>query len=333
MTAAPQKHVRIATRGSALAMWQANFIKGLLEERGVTSELLVIKTTADKVQDRFLYEIGGKGLFVKELEQALEAGDADLAVHSLKDMTATLKEPFTLAAVLPRHESSDAMIFRDDVYARLKPSTVIGREGAARLDGLSIGTGSLRRQALLKQTAPTATTVGVRGNVDTRLRKLQEGSWDALILAEASLDRLSLKAGLKVSRLDPTWFVPCASQGALALETLSKHPMTPWLASLGSAETKMCVEIERGLLARLGGDCTMPFGCHVAPETKGSKTFVGRAVILSRAGNEARSEHRGEIHDAAGAAAFLDAFAAKLKSAGAAKILGALELPIPAYFA
>lgn len=324
----PPTHAVIATRGSPLALWQADHVAGLLQKGGITSEKLVVKTTADRIQDRFLHEIGGKGLFVKELEQALESGAADLAIHSLKDMTANLQAPFTLAAVLPRHASTDVMIFRDDVAAKVRPSATLGAADLRGFGALTIGTGSLRRQALLAGANGELTCVGVRGNVDTRLRKLKDGAWDALILAEASLDRLGLKDGLRVSRLDPSWFVPCASQGALAIETLTSHPLTHWLATLGSQETTSAVHVERGLLARLGGDCTMPFGCLVAKEGQG---FVGRAVILAPDGLEARAEHRtqGLTIDVP---AMLDALTVKLRDAKAGEILKRLGLPVPRAF-
>ena len=325
----PLNFATIATRGSALALWQANYVAGLLKTHQIDSEKLIIKTTADRIQDRFLHEIGGKGLFVKELEQALEKGEADLAVHSLKDMTATLQPPFILAAVLPRHEVADAMIFRDDVASRCKPKSMLGPEDLRSFGALTVGTGSLRRQALLAGAAPALTCVGVRGNVDTRLRKLNEGAWDALILAEASLDRLGLKPGLKVSRLDPSWFVPCASQGALALETTAQHGLASWLAILGSQETMAAVTIERGLLAHLGGDCNMPFGCLVA---KIGDEFVGRAVILAKDGREARCEHRIPSTHGLDVPRFVDSLTAKLKAAGAAGILRALGLDVPRAF-
>lgn len=321
---------KIATRGSALALWQADYIGGLLKARGLDSEKLIIKTTADRIQDRFLHEIGGKGLFVKELEDALVKGEADLAVHSLKDMTATLQPPFVLAAILPRHAATDVMIFRDDVAKRVSPKAEIGAADIRGFGSLTIGTGSLRRQALLAGANTSVTCVGIRGNVDTRLRKLKEGAWDAIVLAEASLDRLNLKAGLHVSRLDPKWFIPCASQGALAVETTATHELATWLADLGSKETTAAVGIERGMLALLGGDCNMPFGCLVAKEANGD--VIGRAVLLARDGREARAEYR--VANGAGfdASDFLHGLSAKLRDAGAADIMRALGIEVTKAF-
>lgn len=318
----------IATRGSALALWQANYVKGLLEARGAQPTLDVIKTTGDKVQDRFLHEIGGKGTFIKELEEALKAKTADLAVHSLKDMTARLDPFFALAAVLKRHSPADVMIFRDEVHAKANPPAVLGASDVKKLGKLKIGTGSLRRQALLKREAPELTTEGVRGNVDTRIRKLKEGAWDALILAEASLERLGIK-DVKACRIDPEWFVPCASQGALAIESRAADPLKDWLKALGDPATTAAVTIERNLLARLGGDCTMPFGCLV---TTDGKAWTGRAIVLSADGDAAATRL---VMPTAGFSTqkFADELTTKLAAAGAGRILAKLNLAVPAEFA
>jgi hydroxymethylbilane synthase len=243
-------------------------------------------------------------------------------------MTARLDPAFALAAVLKRHSPADAMIFRDDVAAKLEPPPVLSAEALRKLGKLKIGTGSLRRQALLKREAPELTTEGVRGNVDTRIRKLKEGSWDALILAEASLERLGIK-DVKASRLDPEWFVPCASQGALALESRDDDPLRDWLRHLGHLETTAAVTIERQLLARLGGDCTMPFGCLV---TTDGKAWTGRAIILSRDGDAAaaRLVMPANLFNTQ---RFADELGRKLAAAGAGKILKKLSLPVPPEFA
>lgn len=324
----PPSTLTIATRGSLLALWQANYVKGLLEARGAKPMLDVIKTTGDKVQDRFLHEIGGKGTFIKELEEALKSGSADLAVHSLKDMTARLDPFFALAAVLKRHSPADVMIFRDDVHARHRPDAVLPASAMKKLGKLKVGTGSLRRQALLKRAAPELTTEGVRGNVDTRIRKLKEGAWDALILAEASLERLGIK-DVKASRIDPEWFVPCASQGALAIESRAADPLKAWLAELGHADTTTAVTIERDLLARLGGDCTMPFGCLV---TKDGSAWNARAIILASDGDAAETRLTTPA-SAFEAKTFADELAQRLAEAGAGRILAKLKLPVPPGFA
>lgn len=328
---APRTQVTIATRGSALALWQADYVASLLKNNGVASEKLILKTTADRVQDRFLHEMGGKGLFVKELEEALVEQRADLAMHSLKDMPAVVKAPFALAAVLKRHSPADAMIFRKDIAATLKPAPVLSAAATKALGKLTVGTGSLRRQAILKREAPELECVGVRGNVDTRLRKLEEGNWDALILAEASLDRLGLKEGRTVSRLDPAWFIPCASQGALALEARADDPLCAWLGTLGDELTTKCVAVERGLLARLGGDCTMPFGGLVAPDPADPGKLIARVGVYSKEGDAALATERVEAKGFE-PVVLQDLLAAKLKAAGAARILKALGIDVPREF-
>jgi hydroxymethylbilane synthase len=332
MTAAisPKKNVTLVTRGSPLALWQADFVTQKLAVLGVQANRLIVKTTADRVQDRFLHEMGGKGLFVKELEEALLDGRADLAVHSLKDMPAALPHGFQLSAILSRHASTDLLIFRKEVGERLKPSAEISSDEIQSFGSLVVGTGSLRRQALLKKYAPQIKTQGVRGNVDTRLRKLDEGQWDALILAEASLDRLSLKEGRVVSRLSPSWFIPCAGQGALAIEARAHDAFGDWLRTLGDPLTTLAVEIERGVLLRLGGDCMLPFGCIVRPD---GTSLRGEAAIFSREGDVAGAQHvapmpkdldRNSFRDS-----FIDHLVKGLKSTGGASIMEKLGLTCP----
>lgn len=283
--------VRIATRGSQLALWQAHHVAGLLQAKGLMTELNIIKTTGDRVQDRFLHEMGGKGLFVRELEEAMKKGEADIAVHSLKDLPARIPEGFRLAAILPRHSAYDALIFNPKSLERLKlpAKAVINKQELEDLGALTIATASLRRQSLLKGLNSKINLVPVRGNVDTRIRKLNEGDWDALILAGASLERLSLEH-LPHRLLATEWYVPCAAQGALAIETPEQSPFAADLASFSDPATYACATIERLILEQLGGDCTMPFGAYFCAEPGRSKT-VGRALVLDYEGREARFEH------------------------------------------
>lgn len=288
------KPLILATRGSTLALWQANYIKDLLYKEGVQTELSVIKTTGDIVQDRFLHEIGGKGLFIKELEEAMMRGHADLAMHSLKDLPVEIPQGFRLAAILKRHVATDAIIFRSDVYAQLNlsPGRVLGAEELKSLGPLKIATSSLRRRALLEELRSGIKCEAIRGNVDTRLRKLEDGAngWDALILAEASLERLGLKHLLS-HRLDPKWFIPCAGQGALAVETPDPTPYANDIQKLHCWETGFCVTIERSILKALGGDCTMPFGCLVSKDDTKPDTLVGRVVVLDLEGRSTCAVH------------------------------------------
>ncbi len=283
-----KRPLKIATRGSQLALWQANYVAGLLQNLGYPCELDIIKTTGDRVQDRFLHEIGGKGLFVRELEEALRAGKADLAVHSLKDLPAKIPEGFTLAAILKRHIPHDALIFHPKTFARLSLSkqSILDRDALEKLGPLTIATASLRRQSLLKALKNPIHLVPVRGNVDTRIRKLNEGDWDGLILAGASLERLSLQ-DLPHCLIDTNWFVPCAAQGALAIETTADSPFRSVIAQLNDPTTYACATLERKVLELLGGDCTMPFGAYFAPQANGLHTG-GQALVLDYEGEEVK---------------------------------------------
>jgi hydroxymethylbilane synthase len=277
------------SRGSPLALWQAHFVKDLVGARGVTAEIKTWKTTGDIVQDRFLHEIGGKGLFIRELEDAMRRGEADFAVHSLKDLPARIPEGFSLTAVLKRHVSTDVMIFSRDFYrqAGLAAGQLIDEKTVKSLGPIRIATSSLRRAALLKGASDDVVTVPVRGNVDTRLKKLESEGWHAIILAEASLERLSIR-DVHAHTIDPSWFVPCAGQGALAIETLAKSPVEEHIVPLQCATTRLAVDIERSVLARLGGDCTMPFGCHVAEDPRTPGNLLARAVLLANDGKSVR---------------------------------------------
>jgi len=296
----PQNIYRIATRGSMLALWQARHVSALLASKSVRTELNIIKTTGDAVQDRFLHEIGGKGLFVRELEEAMVRGNAAMAVHSLKDLPVNLPEGFSLPGVLPRHRSGDLFIIRKVVADALGLGSLSSPTNApllaadfAAFGAITIASSSLRRSCLLAAAAPKIKTVPVRGNVDTRLRKLAEGQFDAIILAEASVERLgqALDTSPFVLRpIDTGWFIPCAGQGALAIEMFDR----PELANLDEAvqqlsceKTKRAVTMERAVLRTLGGDCTMPFGCHV---TYADGLWTGRAIVLDQKKNVARAE-------------------------------------------
>jgi hydroxymethylbilane synthase len=260
----------------------------MLQDRGHEISIKTWKTTGDIVQDRFLHEIGGKGLFIKELEEAMARGDADFAVHSLKDLPARIPQAFRLAAVLKRHQPADVMIFSKRFYelAGIPPQTLVTPTFLRTLGPMTVATSSLRRQALLAGSCPDIVTVPVRGNVDTRLKKLETEGWHAIILAEASLERLAIH-DVHAHRIDPSWFIPCAGQGALAIETMAESPAFTAIQPLECKATRLAVNIERAILARLGGDCTMPFGCHVQADPLQPGSLVGRAVVLSTNGDAA----------------------------------------------
>jgi len=325
MSKLPQTKAIIATRGSKLAVWQADYIIALLSDKGLQAEKLIIKTKGDKVLDRFLHEIGGKGVFIKELETALLEGKADLAMHSLKDMPAKLPPSFTLAAVLKRHSSADLMIFNEEFLKKVRlPEGPMTPQDLKNLGECTIGTASLRRSSVLSRASSDLKVKGVRGNVDSRLAKLAAGEWDALILAEASLDRLNLKPTVTSRQLDPEWFIPCAAQGALAIETATKSPMTAWLPILECQQTRKQVDIERKILERLGGDCTMPVGVHV---TTHDDYWRCQAAVYGKNNLIAQTDFKiktGFPNSEMADKAILD-----LKAQNVAKVLESLDIEIP----
>jgi hydroxymethylbilane synthase len=247
-------NLRIGSRGSQLALWQANHIAGLLREQGHEVEIEIIKTTGDRLQEVAFAEVGSKGMFTKEIEEALAEGRIDLAVHSLKDLPTELAEPFVLAATPPRVDPCDAFV--SVKYA-----------GLAELpQGARVGTSSQRRRAQLKALRPDVETVEFRGNVDTRLRKLAESQVDAILLAAAGLERLGRTDWLR-ERFDPKDFCPAAGQGALAIETREDAAAAmKALAFLDDADTRFAVTAERAALAALGGGCQVPIGVHCRPK-------------------------------------------------------------------
>jgi hydroxymethylbilane synthase len=281
--------ITIASRGSTLALWQAEYVKQLLANHQVKSSILTIKTTGDRVQDRFLHEIGGKGLFVKEIEQALKDKQAHIAIHSLKDLPARTADEFTLPAILPRHRSGDLLILhpKSPLNEIIPQGESVTMEHLQNLPKLQIATGSLRRSHLLKKANPHIQVTPIRGNVDTRLNKLiDHAEWDGLILAEASLERLNLLDQYPMRSMDKRWFIPSSAQGALAIETLADSPLTPGLRTLNCPTTEREVSLERGILSLLGGDCTMPVGCHFYTDGT-TKQITGSCVVISPSGQSA----------------------------------------------
>ena len=243
--------LRIATRKSRLALWQANFVKSELERHhpGLGVELIGMTTEGDRRLDARLATLGGKGLFIKELEAALLRGDADLAVHSMKDLPADLDNRFALPAVGFREDVRDAWI------------SLHGPMDAAPA-GATVGSSSLRRQAQLLAARPDLVVLPVRGNVDTRLRKLEQGEFDALVLAVAGLTRLG-RADSITEALGLDRCLPAAGQGALGIECLARNTRVhELLQPLNDSADSLCVRAERGVSAALGADCSMPLGAH-----------------------------------------------------------------------
>lgn len=250
-------NLRIGSRGSQLALWQANHIAALLHGEGHIVEIEIIKTTGDRLQEVTFAQVGAmtgsKGIFIKEIEEALAEGRVDLAVHSLKDLPTELAEPFTLAAVPPRADPRDAFVSMKYTSPAELPN------------GAHVGTSSQRRRAQLKALRPDVEAVEFRGNVDTRLRKLAEGQVDAILLAAAGLERLGRTDWVR-ERLDPHHFCPAAGQGALGIET--RHDAAAVLdavAFLDHEDTRFAVTAERAALAALGGGCQVPIGIYCRP--------------------------------------------------------------------
>ena len=240
----------IATRESRLALWQAEHVQALLRARGHSVELLGMTTKGDQILDRSLSKVGGKGLFVKELEVALEEGRAHIAVHSLKDVPMELPEGFALACVMEREDPRDAFV--SPRYASLE----------ALPQGAVVGTSSLRRQVLLQALRPDLKIEPLRGNLDTRLRKLDEGQYDAIVLAAAGLKRLKMGERIRAT-FAPTAMLPAAGQGALGIEVRSdRQDLIDALAPLAHMPTWLTVTAERAVSRAMGGSCSMPLAAH-----------------------------------------------------------------------
>ncbi|MCP3876363.1 MAG: hydroxymethylbilane synthase [Desulfobacteraceae bacterium] len=246
-----KKNICIGTRGSQLALWQANFIKSEIEhlfpELGV--ELNIIKTTGDRITDRPLAMVGGKGLFVKEIENALLNNDIDLAVHSMKDMPGELPEGLIIGAIPERENPFDVLISKNkSLLADYKK-------------GAKIGTSSLRRASQIKHVRPDVTIESIRGNLDTRINKLKSGEYDAIVLAAAGLRRLD-QAHEITQYLDDTLMVPAVGQGALCIETRANdHAVSPIMKKLDHYESRICVTGERAFLKQIEGSCHIPVAC------------------------------------------------------------------------
>ena len=257
-------HLRIGSRGSQLALWQANHISALLRERGHQVEIEIIKTTGDKITDVALAKVGTKGMFTKEIEEALADGRVDLAVHSLKDLPTEVPPGFEIAAITKRENPRD--VFCSQKYASI--------DGLPK--GAKVGTSSLRRQAQLKALRPDLKIHPLRGNVDTRLRKLEAGEYDAVILAAAGLNRLG-KTELVKQIIPAETMCPAAGQGALGIEIRAGDPETrQHLAFLDDAAARATTTCERALLNKLGGGCQVPIGAFA--EMRGGRLHLEGVV-------------------------------------------------------
>ncbi len=293
----------IASRGSQLALWQARWVSAQLTALGHECRIEIIKTTGDKITDVPLAKVGTKGLFTKEIEEALLDGRADLAVHSLKDLPTELPEGLVLAAVPEREDPRDA---------------VVGKRLADLPAGAKVGTSSLRRSAQLRKLRPDLTIESVRGILDTRLRKLDEGQYDAILLAAAGLKRLGW--GGRIAEILPAETMCSAvGQGALAIETRASGAGFDAVQAMDHADTHAAVLAERGVLSALGGGCQVPIGAHATVEG-GRLQLLG--VVASPDGDEVI---RGAAAGAVSAAESLGrALGNELLERGARRILDAV---------
>ncbi|WP_230976221.1 hydroxymethylbilane synthase [Pseudothauera nasutitermitis] len=305
---APERIV-IATRESRLALWQAEHVKARLEALypACQVELLGMTTRGDQILDRPLAKVGGKGLFVKELETALLDGRADIAVHSMKDVPMELGEPFALPCISAREVPLDAFV--SSRYASLEDMP----------PGAVVGTSSLRRESQLHMNYPYLAVTSLRGNLDTRLRKLDEGQYDAIILAAAGLKRLGL--GERIRAVLPSEVsLPAAGQGALGIECLASRPeVAAWLAPLNDPDTSACVRAERTVARALAGSCEVPLGAYA--EIRAGRLWLRGFVALPDGSRMVRAELEG---DPAQAEALGKQLADELRAQGAEDILATL---------
>ncbi|HWR54263.1 MAG TPA: hydroxymethylbilane synthase [Bryobacteraceae bacterium] len=272
--------LRIGSRGSQLALWQANHIRACLEALGETCEIEIIKTTGDKITDVPLAKVGTKGLFTKEIEEALLGGRVDLAVHSLKDLPTELPAGLALAAIPDREDPHDALV---------------GHTLAGLPNGAKVGTSSLRRVAQLRKARPDLVVESVRGNLDTRLRKLDEGQYDAIMLAAAGLKRLGWEHRI-AERIPFKVMCPAVGQGALAIETREAGYAREFCGKLEHRATRVAVDAERALLASLGGGCQVPIGGHA--ELREGQVHLLGIVGMPDGSRVIRKERRGPAANA-----------------------------------
>ncbi len=255
---------RIGTRGSKLALAQANLVKDRLAQNGIKTELKIIKTSGDTFTDRPLHEVQGFGVFVREIDDSMLSGDIDIAVHSMKDVPTERPPELTIAAVMKRDSPYDFLLTRDGTHLKDLPR------------GATIGTTSLRRRAQLLRYRDDLVIKELRGNIDTRLRKLNEGQYDGIFMAEAGLERM--KWTLKGERLDPDDFVPSANQGTVVIITKKDSEAETAVKTLDDGRTRLETRIERIIIGILGGGCLVPIGAFAI--TEGDKIHI-RTEVLS----------------------------------------------------
>jgi len=286
-----KKTIIIGTRGSNLALIQANMVKGILSDlnKDIEVRLEIIKTKGDRVLDSALSKIGDKGLFTKELEVALYNGDIDIAVHSLKDLPTELPEGIVLGAVLKREDVRDAFISRD------------GRTLSEFKDGDVIATSSLRRSSQILKINKNFKIIDIRGNIETRLKKLKEGYCDATLLACAGLNRAGLSSEI-TEALDPEIVIPAVSQGIIGIEVLDfNHTVKEYLASMTDENAMIMAEAERTFLRMLEGGCQVPVACY--SKIEGEKFYFTGMVSTLQGDRQIKSEVNGLLTNAVNTAA------------------------------
>jgi hydroxymethylbilane synthase len=325
--------LRIGTRGSALARWQAEWVAARLRESGCQVELIEIATHGDRDRSRSVEEIGTRGVFTKEIQRALLAGDVDLGVHSLKDLPTEPVDGLVLAAVPPRESPADVLVTRagsgEQGAGRTEKHSVLYAPCSLLAEGALVGTGSLRRQAQLRHVRPDLLVADIRGNVDTRLRKLDDGEFDAVVLAEAGLRRLGFSG--RISEVLPfDMMLPAVGQGALALECRANDAATlEAIVALDDAETHASVAAERALLAALRGGCMAPVGAW--GRTVGDELMLS-AVVLSADGTQKLEVlDRQTSHNVPSAEELGQRVAASLLEQGAAKLIAQSRSGFPAW--
>jgi hydroxymethylbilane synthase len=309
----PPATLVIASRESRLAMWQAEHVRCALHKLYPSCDVKILgmTTRGDQILDRTLSKVGGKGLFVKELEAALAEGRADLAVHSLKDVPMQLPEGFTLGAILEREDPRDAFVSPHFESLDALPA------------GSVVGTSSLRREAMVRARFPHLDVRPLRGNLDTRLAKLDRGDYAAIILAAAGLKRLGLESRIRAC-LDASESLPAAGQGALGIEIRADRPeLAAWLAPLHDKATALAVEAERAVSRALGGSCEVPLAAFA--HWRDGALFLRGAVSMPDGKRMLRAEEAVRAPDLAGALALGQRVSADLEAQGASEIVNALS--------
>ena len=282
--------LRIGSRGSPLALWQAKHVAGWLHARGVSAEIIRIRTTGDQFQHSNFDAMGLKGVFIKELEDALLTGHTDLAVHSMKDVPTAVPPGLVFPAIPPREDVRDCVISRDGLTLAKLPA------------GARVGTSSLRRQAQIRRARPDIVPVDIRGNVDTRIRKLDQVEFEAIILARAGIERLGLTSRI-AETLDQSVMLSAVGQGALGVESRAGDPeLLELLSGLDDPDTRAAVTAERALLAELEGGCQVPLGAwgRIAstPAASASRQLLLDACVCSADGKDLiRDTLRGPAED------------------------------------